>query len=105
MTSPAGPPIWALVAPGLSIPPRAGTCPYRGLMAFRSEDGDLFFGRDEVVASIRDRLLDDGFMAVVGASGSGKSSLVRAGLVPAYGREREGRIVRDDAGLPIRSRS
>ena len=91
--SPAGPPIWALVASGLSIPPRAGTCPYRGLMAFRSEDGDLFFGRDEVVASIRNRLLDDGFMAVVGASGSGKSSLLRAGLVPAYGRESEGRIV------------
>ena len=44
-------PAWALVAPGLSIPPRAGDCPYRGLMAFRSEDGDLFFGREEVVAS------------------------------------------------------
>ena len=74
-----GAPAWALVAPGLSIPPRAETCPYRGLMAFRSEDGDLFFGRDEVVASVRDRLLESGFMAVVGASGSGKSSLVRAG--------------------------
>ena len=92
-TSPPDPPIWALVAPGLSVPPRADTCPYRGLMAFGSEDGDLFFGRDEVVASIRDRLLDDGFMAVVGASGSGKSSLVRAGLVPAFGRARQGRIV------------
>jgi len=91
--SPTGPPAWALVAPGLSIPPRAGTCPYRGLMAFRSEDGDLFFGRDEVVASIRDRLLDGGFMAVVGASGSGKSSLVRAGLAPAYQRARKGTVV------------
>ena len=91
--SPTGPPVWALVAPGLSIPPRAGICPYRGLMAFRSEDGDLFFGRDEVVASIRDRLLAAGFMALVGASGSGKSSLVRAGLVPAYRRAREGPVV------------
>ena len=62
-------------------------------MAFRSEDGDLFFGREEVVASILDRLLDGGFMAVVGASGSGKSSLVRAGLVPAYRRAREGPVV------------
>jgi WD40 repeat protein/tRNA A-37 threonylcarbamoyl transferase component Bud32 len=87
------PPPWALVAPGLSIPPRAGTCPYRGLMAFRSEDGDLFFGREEVVTSILDRLLDGRFMAVVGASGTGKSSLVRAGLVPAYGRASEGPVV------------
>ncbi|MEP7223924.1 MAG: protein kinase, partial [Actinomycetota bacterium] len=93
MASPTDTRVWALVAPGLSIPPRAGTCPYRGLMAFRSEDGDLFFGRDEVVASIRDRLLDGGFMAVVGASGSGKSSLVRAGLAPAYQRAREGPVV------------
>ena len=68
-------------------------CPYRGLMAFRPDDGDLFFGREEVVASILDRVLDGGFMAVVGASGSGKSSLVRAGLVPAYHRAREGEVV------------
>ena len=87
---PAG---WALVAPGLSIPPRAATCPYRGLIAFAAEDGDLFFGREEVVASILERILDGGFMAVVGASGSGKSSLVRAGLVPAYRRVREGPVV------------
>ena len=45
------------------------------------------------MASILDRLLDGGFMAVVGASGSGKSSLVRAGLVPAYRRAREGPVV------------
>ena len=87
---PAG---WALVAPGLSIPPRAATCPYRGLIAFAAEDGDLFFGREEVVTSILERILDGGFMAVVGASGSGKSSLVRAGLVPAYRRVREGQVV------------
>jgi WD40 repeat protein/tRNA A-37 threonylcarbamoyl transferase component Bud32 len=91
--SPTNPPAWAVVAPGLSIQPRATTCPYRGLMAFGSEDVDLFVGREEVVASVLDRLLDGGFMAVVGASGSGKSSLVRAGLVPAYRRAREGSIV------------
>ena len=72
---------------------RRQACPYRGLMAFRPEDGDVFFGREEVVASVLDRLLESGFMAVVGASGSGKSSLVRAGLVPAYRRAREGRVV------------
>ncbi len=91
--SATGPPVWALVAPGLTSPPRADSCPYRGLMAFRSEDDDLFFGRDEIVASICDRLLAGDFMAVVGASGSGKSSLVRAGLVSAYPRARKGPVV------------
>ena len=86
-------PAWALVAPGLSIPPRASTCPYLGLMAFGVEDGDLYFGREEVVASILDRILAHGFMGVVGASGSGKSSLLRAGLVPAFRRAREGGVV------------
>ena len=83
--------------PALSTLPRADICPYRGLMAFGSEDGDLYFGREEVVASILDRLLETGFMGVVGASGSGKSSLVRAGLVPAYRRAHDARCRRDDA--------
>ena len=83
---------WALVAPGLAVPPLARACPYRGLIAFGPEDGDLFFGREEIVASILDRIVDGGFMAVVGASGSGKSSLVRAGLVPAFGRARAGTV-------------
>jgi WD40 repeat protein/tRNA A-37 threonylcarbamoyl transferase component Bud32 len=89
---PTGRPAWALVAPRLAIPPRASACPYRGLMAFRTEDGGLYFGREEVVVSILDRLLGSGFMAVVGASGSGKSSLVAAGLVPAFRRAREGSV-------------
>jgi WD40 repeat protein/energy-coupling factor transporter ATP-binding protein EcfA2 len=75
---------WAVVAPGLAVPPRAETCPYRGLIAFQVEDGDVFFGREATVSSVVDRLAEAGFMAVVGASGSGKSSLVRAGVVPAY---------------------
>ena len=83
---------WALVAPELVIPPRAGTSPYRGLIAFQPEDWDLFFGREEVVANAVGRIAEHGFMAVVGASGSGKSSLVRAGLVPAFGRGREGSV-------------
>jgi WD40 repeat protein/tRNA A-37 threonylcarbamoyl transferase component Bud32/energy-coupling factor transporter ATP-binding protein EcfA2 len=78
------PAAWAVVAPGLEIPPRAGTCPYRGLIAFEPEDGDVFFGREEIVASIVDRLAETQFIGVVGASGSGKSSLVRAGVVPAH---------------------
>jgi len=84
---------WVLVAPGLSIPPRAEACPYRGLVPFGSEDVDLFFGREEVVDAVLARLADGGFMAVVGASGSGKSSLVRAGVVPAFARDRDGAVV------------
>ena len=93
LASPTEPSVWALVAPELSIPPRAAECPYRGLMAFGSDDGDLFFGREDVVADILDRALATGFLAVVGASGSGKSSLVQAGLVPAYRRARNGPVL------------
>ena len=80
------------MAPGLAIPPRAGACPYRGLMAFQPEDGDVFFGREEVVATTLGEILAGRFMAVVGASGSGKSSLVRAGLIPAFRRARAAEV-------------
>jgi DNA-binding SARP family transcriptional activator/WD40 repeat protein len=59
----------------------ARSCPYMGLLPFEAEDHRLFFGRDDVVTAIVDRLALDRFVAVVGASGSGKSSLLRAGLV------------------------
>ena len=61
----------------------AATCPYRGLMAFGTDDADLFFGREEVVAALLARLGTARLLAVVGASGSGKSSVLRAGLLPA----------------------
>jgi len=57
--------------------------PYRGLLAFRPEDADLFFGRDAEVQEVIDRLARDRAVAVTGSSGSGKSSLVRGGLLPA----------------------
>jgi WD40 repeat protein/DNA-binding SARP family transcriptional activator len=61
--------------------------PYKGLRAFQEADADDFFGRDDLVGRLLARLAEDGeaarFLAVVGPSGSGKSSLVRAGLVPA----------------------
>jgi WD40 repeat protein len=79
-----------LLAPGLTTPGRAHGCPYRGLAAFRREDGDVFCGREEIVASMLERLTESGFLAVVGASGSGKSSLARAGVGPAFQRVRSG---------------
>ncbi|MGE3141306.1 MAG: hypothetical protein AB7O53_17800, partial [Thermoleophilia bacterium] len=64
-------------------PPPDGTCPYRGLAAFREEDAAVFFGREGEVARLVALTSDDGLVSVVGPSGSGKSSLVHAGLVPA----------------------
>ena len=60
--------------------------PYRGLEAFQEADAAVFFGRQSLVDQLLGRLESTHghrFLAVVGASGSGKSSVVRAGLVPA----------------------
>ena len=62
--------------------PRAVICPYRGLQPFREEDSAFFFGRDSFTETLLAKLRSKRFLAVVGASGSGKSSVVRAGLVP-----------------------
>ena len=57
-------------------------CPYPGLLAFGPEEAGLFFGRDRESDDISRRLGQHGFLLVVGPSGSGKSSLVSAGVVP-----------------------
>ena len=57
--------------------------PYPGLRAFTREESDLFFGREGCVDQMVDRLAATRFLAVLGASGSGKSSLVRTGLLDA----------------------
>ncbi|WP_067008497.1 helix-turn-helix domain-containing protein [Streptomyces cellostaticus] len=56
--------------------------PYRGLARFEPGDQDLFFGRDHLVAQLAERVCARRVVALVGASGSGKSSLLRAGLIP-----------------------
>ena len=59
-------------------------CPYRSLDAFTEADADLFFGRERVVAKLLESLKrNPRFLAVLGPSGSGKSSVVQAGLIPA----------------------
>ncbi|MEV5431952.1 XRE family transcriptional regulator [Streptomyces sp. NPDC052701] len=58
--------------------------PYRGLAAFEAEDADWFFGRERLVEEVMARLEDSRFVAVFGASGAGKSSLLRAGVVPRW---------------------
>jgi hypothetical protein len=62
-------------------------CPFVGLDFFDTEDALLFFGRDSEVSELLERLREP-FLAVVVDSGSGKSSLVRAGLIPALHRGR-----------------
>ncbi|MEH2406830.1 nSTAND1 domain-containing NTPase [Nostoc sp.] len=56
--------------------------PYRGLYAFESEQTQYFCGREEAVCTLISRLVESRFLAVIGYSGSGKSSLVKAGLLP-----------------------
>src|SRR6185436_14982976 len=60
--------------------------PYPGLRPFQPNESPIFFGRDEHVADMLTILENHRFLAVVGPSGSGKSSLVLAGLIPALAR-------------------
>lgn len=57
--------------------------PYKGLRAFEESDALDFHGRGDLIEQLVERLAETRFLAVVGPSGSGKSSVVRAGLIPA----------------------
>lgn len=61
--------------------------PYRGLDYFREEDAPLFFGRDEVAQKLLHKIKTNSLVALVGNSGSGKSSVVHAGLLPLLRRQ------------------
>jgi hypothetical protein len=62
-------------------------CPYRGLEFFREEDATFFFGREKFADDLLRKVLANPLVAVVGPSGSGKSSVVQAGLLPRLRRE------------------
>ena len=62
---------------------RPVVCPFKGLASFDADDAPYFFGRERLVAELVARLVGAPLLGVVGASGSGKSSVVRAGLLPA----------------------
>jgi WD40 repeat protein len=86
--------------------------PYPGLRPFETQESSLFFGRDQQVAELVTRLERSRLVAVVGVSGGGKSSLVRAGLIPALERTHLGGargrwriVVTRPAGTPFQSLS
>ncbi len=83
-----------------TLPPEPGDPPYKGLQYFREDDADHFFGRELLTARIVNRLAGTRFLAVIGASGSGKSSLVRAGVIPAL---RRGLRLPDGSVPPVNS--
>ena len=73
-----------------AFPEPRPTCPYRGLVPYDVVDAEDFHGRDGDVAACLERLADGGVLTVVGPSGIGKSSLVRAGVaarIAGEGRE------------------
>ncbi|MGZ4290873.1 MAG: nSTAND1 domain-containing NTPase, partial [Gaiellaceae bacterium] len=78
--------------------PLRDVCPFKGLAPFETADAEFFFGRERLVDELVARLRDAPLLALVGASGSGKSSLLRAGLLPALGREHV--LVRPGDPLP-----
>ena len=57
--------------------------PYPGLRPFARDEADIFFGRQEQISQLLGKLDANRFVAILGSSGSGKSSLVQAGLIPA----------------------
>src|SRR4051812_33381295 len=71
---------------------REAICPYRGLLPFREEDAGLFFGREDAIDTLLGKLREHSLVTLVGRSGSGKSSVVYAGLFPALRRRADGRI-------------
>ena len=56
--------------------------PFRGLLPFEEQHAALFFGRDKEIREVASRLGQRRLLALIGVSGSGKSSLVMAGVVP-----------------------
>lgn len=97
-----------LLAPEPGASRWAEACPFMGLASFDTGDADVFFGRERLVAEMVGRLAGAPFLGIVGPSGSGKSSAMRAGLLPALeagalpGSERWLRVVIRPGTEPLR---
>lgn len=66
----------------LNLDPIPQRNPYKGLQSFNEEDQELFYGRDDVIEDLQKKSEDHFFIVVTGASGTGKSSVIKAGLLP-----------------------
>jgi formylglycine-generating enzyme required for sulfatase activity len=73
--------------------PAEGEPPYMGLRYFDTSDVDLFYGREALTRELLERVQKESFLAIVGASGSGKSSVARAGLIPLWKQENERLVI------------
>ena len=87
-TKPCHPPVGRAVARALAADPRSPEGmsvfnPFPGLRPFEPDEDHLFFGREKEIDELLRRLRSTRFLSVVGTSGSGKSSLVRSGLIPS----------------------
>ncbi len=69
----------------LGAPDRLAVCPFKGLASFERSDADYFCGRERVVSELVTRLAAATLLGIVGPSGVGKSSILRAGVLPALG--------------------
>jgi DNA-binding SARP family transcriptional activator len=67
------------------VSPQRLVCPFKGLTPFEADDADFFFGRERLIDELVARLVGATLLGIIGPSGSGKSSLLRAGLLPALG--------------------
>lgn len=71
----------------LNLPPAPDRNPFKGLASFDEGDAPLFFGRESVVEALREKIAGSPLLVVSGASGTGKSSVVKAGLLPQLRKE------------------
>lgn len=78
---------FAAAALDYPLPHYDARCPFPGLAAFTGTESSFYFGRETLIQALLIRLKTVPFLALVGASGCGKSSLARAGLLPAWQRE------------------
>ncbi|MGW5419729.1 caspase, EACC1-associated type [Streptomyces sp. NPDC003943] len=84
----------AAVPEDAEVPAAEGPCPYPGMRPFLPEQRHLFFGREELTGDLIDRVAHgSGPVVLVGASGAGKSSLLRAGLVAGLEERGAGRVL------------
>jgi WD40 repeat protein len=79
----------------------ASGCPYVGLSAFQAADADRFYGREKLTEDLVSMVGTERMVIVFGASGSGKSSLLRAGLIPAMGDSRRRTLLLSPGAHPL----